>query len=179
MRIFQVIQFWPEAVRLLFLITMALRRRRYRFDPLKIAEREIYIKAMCPAYAGVLCALTTLGAKPEGAALRHPRGQPPWERGQARHTPGHCGAQGGCQQAFLLMPCSAPPRPPKLESAPILAAILNIAYTPGPTRRGATDSSRRNQPISRPDPSPPPRPAQIQPIISPHTAQSSIQDQIP
>ena len=53
---------------------------------------------MCPAYAGVLCALTTLGAKPEGAALRHPRGQPPWERGQARHTPGHCGAQGGCQE---------------------------------------------------------------------------------
>ena len=43
---------------------------------------------MRPAYAGVLCALTTLGAKPEGAALRHPRGQPPWERGQARRTPG-------------------------------------------------------------------------------------------
>ena len=180
-------RFRPTEVRLLFLITMALRRRRYRFDPLKIAEREIYIKAMCPAYAGVLCALTTLGAKPEGAALRHPRGQPPWERGQARRTPGEpvMGPRGVVKrerererQDFLLMPCSAPPRPPKLESAPILAAILNIANTPGPTRRGATDSSRRNQPISRPDPSPPPRPAQIQPIISPHTAQSSIQDQI-
>ena len=116
---------------------------------------------------------TPLGARPSSA---HPR--------RARY-----GAQGGCQerererererQDFLLMPCSAPPRPPKLGSAPILAALSKVAYAPGPTRRGATDSSRRNQPISRPDPSPPPRPAQIQPIISPHTAQSPIQDQIP
>ena len=160
---------------------MALRRRRYRLTRFKIALREIYIKAMCPAYAGVLCALTTLGAKPEGAALRHPRGQPPWERGQARRTPGEpvMGPRGVVKREreretrlfadALLGP--TPTTQTRISSdirCSLESRIRAGAYPP----RG-DGFSRRNQPTPRSD-SARPRSAQFNPYSAPIGAQIQI-----